>query len=101
MRYFSLSAVALTVALSGCAEIQQQTGLDSKAISTAGGAAMGCVGGALLARMTGQNGLGGCMAGAVVGGFIGFEKSRQDEITAAEKARQEAMAALAPLSLSK
>lgn len=101
MRYFSLSAVALTVALSGCAEIQQQTGLDSKAIGTAGGAAMGCVGGALLARMTGQNGLGGCMAGAVVGGFIGFEKSRQDEITAAEKARQEAMAALAPLSLSK
>lgn len=101
MKYFYLSAIAFSVALSGCAEIQQKTGLDGKAVASAGGAAIGCVGGALLAKVTGQNSLGGCMAGAVIGGLIGFEKSRQDEIASAEKARQEAMAALAPLSVSK
>lgn len=101
MKYFYLSTLALGLAVSGCAEMQQKTGLDAKVVASVSGAAVGCVGGALLARATGQNGLGGCMAGAVVGGLLGFEKSRQDEIASAEKARQEAILALAPLSLSR
>ena len=101
MKSLTLSALALALALSGCANIQQTTGLDSKTIGAAGGAAIGCLGGALLAKMTGQNAAGGCAAGALAGGLIGFEKSRQEEIAAATTAQQEAIAALAPLSASK
>lgn len=101
MKLLTLSAISLAVALSGCADMQQKTGLDGKTISTAGGAAIGCLGGAVLAKITGQNSLGGCAVGAVAGGLIGFEKARQNEITAATKAQQEAIAALAPLSVSR
>lgn len=101
MKSTSLSLIAIAITLSGCAQIQQKTGLDSKTVSSAGGAAIGCVGGILLAKLSGQNSLGGCLSGAVIGGLVGFEKSRQEEISAAESAKQEAMAALAPLSASK
>lgn len=101
MKLLALSAISLTLALAGCAEIQQRTGLDNKAVGAAGGAAIGCVGGALLAKVTGQNAMSGCLVGAVAGGLVGFEKSRQEEISAATKAQQEAMAALAPLSASR
>lgn len=101
MKLLTLSAISLAVALSGCADIQQKTGIDGKTFGAAGGAAIGCVGGAFLAKVTGQNALGGCMVGAVAGGLIGFEKSRQEEISAATKAQQEAIAALAPLSASR
>ena len=101
MKLLTLSAVALAVALTGCADMQQKTGLDGKTIGAAGGAAMGCIGGALLARLNGQNAAGGCVVGAVLGGLIGFEKTRQDEISAATKAQQEAIAALAPLSVGR
>jgi hypothetical protein len=101
MKSLTLSAVALAVTLSGCAAIQEKTGMDSKTVGAAGGATLGCVGGALLAKLSGQNPLGGCVVGAVAGGLIGFEKARQDEISAATKAQQEAVAALAPLSAAK
>ena len=101
MKLLTLSAVALAIALTGCADMQQKTGLDGKTVGAAGGAAMGCIGGALLAKLSGQNAAGGCVVGAVVGGLIGFEKTRQDEISAATKAQQEAIAALAPLSVGR
>jgi uncharacterized protein YcfJ len=97
MKFGNLTAVALAVALTGCANIQQQTGLDNKTVSAAGGAAIGCVGGALLAKLTGQNAAAGCAVGAVAGGLIGFEKARQEEIAAAVQAQQDAIAALGPL----
>ena len=100
MKLLALSAVTLAVALSGCADIQKQTGMDGKTAVAAGGAAIGCIGGALLAKISGQNAAGACVAGAVIGGLIGFEKARQDEISAASKAQQEAIAVLAPLSVS-
>ena len=100
MKLFTLSTLALAVTLTGCANVQQATGLDTKTVGAAGGAAIGCVGGALLARVIGQNAAAGCVAGAVAGGLIGFEKARQDEISAATRAQQEAIAALAPLSAS-
>lgn len=101
MKLLTVSAVTLAIALSGCADMQKQTGMDGKAVGAMGGAAIGCVGGALLARISGQNAAGGCIAGAVVGGLVGFEKARQDEISAATKAQQEAIAALAPLSVGR
>ena len=97
MKLLTLSAVTLAITLAGCADMQKQTGMDGKTA----GAAIGCIGGALLAKISGQNAAGGCIAGAVVGGLIGFEKARQDEITAASKAQQEAIAALAPLSVGR
>ena len=101
MKLRALSVVTLAITLSGCADMQKQTGMDGKAVGAMGGAAIGCVGGALLARISGQNAAGGCIAGAVVGGLVGFEKARQDEISAATKAQQEAIAALAPLSVGR
>lgn len=97
MKLLTLTAVALAVALTGCADIQKQTGLDGKTVSAAGGAAIGCVGGALLAKITGQNAAAGCAVGAIAGGLIGFEKARQEEIAAAVQAQQDAIAALGPL----
>jgi len=95
MHKYALSLVALTVGLAGCASMQEQTGMDNKTASAVGGSALGCVGGALLAKLAGGNAAAGCAAGAVVGGLIGFERARQEEIAAAERARQEALAAYA------
>lgn len=97
MKRLILTAVAFTVALSGCADIQRQTGLDNKALGAAGGAAIGCVGGALLAKISGQNAAAGCAVGAIAGGLIGFEKVRQEEIAAAVRVQQEAIAELGQL----
>lgn len=99
MKYVITSAIALCVALSGCAELQQKTGVDDKAASTASGAAIGCLGGALLARLTGNDAAQGCAAGAIVGGLVGFQKARQEEIANAEKAKQDALSALATLPM--
>lgn len=99
MKFLTLSVVALAISLTGCAGTQKQNGMDGKTAGAAGGAAVGCIGGALLAKITHQNVAGGCAAGAVVGGLIGFAKARQDEISAASRAQQEAIAALAPLSV--
>lgn len=101
MKLLTLSVLTLAITLTGCADMQKQTGLDGKTAGAAGGAAIGCIGGALLARISGQNAAGGCIAGAVVGGLVGFEKARQEEITAASKAQQEALVALAPLSVGR
>lgn len=101
MKLLTLSIAAAAIVLTGCADMQKQTGLDAKTAGATGGAVMGCIGGALLAKIGGQNMAGGCMAGAAVGGLIGFEKARQDEITAASKAQQEAIDALAPLSVGR
>lgn len=91
--HFSLTLIALTVALTGCASLQQSTGMDGTTAGAVGGGLIGCAGGALLAKVTGGNALAGCAAGAAVGGLIGFEKARQDELAAAEQARRDAVAA--------
>lgn len=83
--------------LSGCASLQQSTGMDGKTAGAVGGSVMGCVGGAVLAKLGGGNALAGCAIGAVAGGLVGFEKARQDEIAAAEQARNEAVAAFSSL----
>ena len=82
---FFLTATLLT----GCATTSPNGGMDNKTVSTATGAALGCLGGAVLAKITSHNATSGCAVGAVAGGFIGFEKARQEEIAAATQARQE------------
>ena len=97
MKSISLTLIAVAVGVSGCASIQQSTGMDNKTASAVGGGLMGCVGGASLAKLGGGNAAVGCAVGAAVGGFVGFEKARQGEIAAAEQARNEAVAAFAAL----
>lgn len=82
-----VSVMAVSLGVAGCAN------MDDKSLSTAVGAGVGCVGGALVAKLAGKKMAAGCIAGAVVGGLAGFAKARQDEIDAAEKAKQEAIAA--------
>lgn len=82
---------------SGCAEMQQRQGMDNKTASVAGGAAVGCIAGALLAKVTGGDAATGCAVGAAIGGLAGFEKARKEEIAAAEQAKQDIVTALATL----
>lgn len=95
-----IPAVALSMALAGCASIQESTGVDAKTLSTVTGGIAGCATGALLAKATGGNALVGCTLGTVAGGLIGFEKARQEEIAAAEQARRDALSAMAQLPAS-
>jgi hypothetical protein len=97
MKSLYVPALALSVVLSGCANIQQSTGANAKTVSAVTGSVVGCATGALLAKATRSNALAGCAVGAVAGGLIGFEKARHDEIAAADQARTEALAAMAQL----
>ena len=96
-KYIVLPVVSVAVLMTGCAQMQEKTGMDDKTAGAVGGAAVGCAAGALLAHLTGHSAAGGCAAGLVVGGLVGFEKARQAELTAAEQARKETVAALATL----
>ena len=91
------SILAAALIITGCANVQQMTGMDDKTASTIGGASLGCLGGAALATAFGKDAAAGCAVGAVMGGLAGFEKARQEEIAAAEKARDEAQAVFATL----
>ena len=66
MKSISLTLIAVAVGVSGCASIQQSTGMDNKTASAVGGGLMGCVGGALLAKLGGGNAAVGCAVGAAV-----------------------------------
>lgn len=90
-----ISPLLMATLLTACATTDPNGAFDARTISTATGAAVGCVGGALIAKVTGQNAAAGCVAGAVAGGFVGFEKARQEEIAAATRAREETIAVLA------
>lgn len=96
MRKVSLSVLAAALVASGCAQMQQ-AGFDAKSASAIVGAGIGCVVGAIGAKVTGGNAAVGCVGGAVVGGFAGFEKARREELAAAEQTRTEAVTALAQL----
>ena len=93
MKSISLTVLVLAMGLSGCANLQQSTGMDGKTAGAVGGGVIGCVGGAVLAKLGGGNAVAGCAVGAVAGGLVGFEKARQDEIAAAEQARNDVAAA--------
>ena len=91
------AAMSAALLLSACGSIQEKTGLDNSTIQAGAGAAIGCAGGAFLARATGNNMAAGCALGAVAGGVIGFEKARREELAAAQQAQEEASQALATL----
>lgn len=92
-----IASIGAVLLLSACGSIQEKTGLDNSTIQAGAGAAIGCAGGAFLARATGQNMAAGCALGAVAGGVIGFEKARSEEMAAAQQAQLEASQALATL----
>ena len=90
-------AVAAALGLAGCAGVPQKVGISDNQAKTVAASAIGCVGGAIMARLSGGNLAAGCAVGAIVGGLIGFEQARQTEIAEAEKIKQEAVAALSTL----
>ena len=49
MNKIALTAIALTIGLSGCANTAGQGGMDNKTTGAVLGGALGCAGGALLA----------------------------------------------------
>ena len=97
MNKFGWTAIALTIGLTGCANTAGQGGMDNKTTGAVVGGALGCAGGALLAKLAGGDMAAGCAVGAVVGGLVGFERARQEEIAEAERVRQEAIQATASL----
>lgn len=99
MNKIAWTAVALAIGLAGCANTNTNTpgSMDNKTSGAVMGGALGCAGGALLAKLAGGNMAAGCAVGAVVGGLVGFERARQEEIADAERARQDAIAATASL----
>lgn len=70
--------------LSGCAE------MDSKQQAAGLGALIGCAAGAALAKATDNDVTQACLAGAVVGGVIGYQKARNEEIADARAAAEAA-----------
>jgi hypothetical protein len=96
MKSLKLTLLAAALALSGCATTSGPAA-DGKTVGAVTGALIGCVGGAVLAKVTGANPAAGCLAGGAVGGFVGFEKARQQEIADAEQAQQQAIAAVAAM----
>jgi len=78
-------ALALSLAVSGCANI------DKKTESAGIGAAVGCAAGAVISKLTKNNAAAGCVAGAVVGGLIGYQRARSSEIDDAKAATEEAV----------
>lgn len=95
------SSLATITALTGCASIQESTGLSNKTVSTSAGITLGCAGGALMAKLLNRDVATGCMAGAAVGGLIGFEKARQEEIDEAEKTSADVMNTMATIPAGK
>lgn len=93
---YSISVLITSTLLTGClANLPKE--MDSKTAGTALGATVGCVGGAVLAKLQGGNAAAGCVIGSVAGGLIGFQKARQEEIAEATRTRDEAQALLAKL----
>ena len=77
--------LAASLALNGCANMDQKT-------QSAGmGAAMGCAAGAVLAKLTKNDATTACLAGAVVGGLIGYQRARSSEIDEAKAASEAAV----------
>lgn len=77
--------VAAALAANGCAN------LDDKTTSAGIGAAVGCAAGAALAKLTKNDAGTACLAGAVVGGLIGYQRARSSEIQDAQATADEAV----------
>lgn len=77
--------VAVALAVNGCAN------MDDKTTSAGIGAAVGCAAGAALAKLTKNDAGTACIAGAVVGGLIGYQRARSSEIQEAQATADEAV----------
>lgn len=79
------AVVAVVTAVNGCAN------MDDKTTSAGIGAAVGCAAGAALAKLTKNDAGTACLAGAVVGGLIGYQRARSSEIQEAQATADEAV----------
>jgi len=85
MKFMQVTALALTVGLSGCASVDPYTG-EQKTSNTTKGALGGAVLGAVVGAATAGSGnkdraiLTGAAAGAAVGGGTGYYMDRQEKI---------------------
>ena len=78
------SLIAASLVLNACANVDQKT-------QSAGiGAAVGCAAGAALAKLTKNDAATACVAGAVVGGLVGYQHARNSEIDEARQATEAA-----------
>lgn len=97
----SLTVVALSLAISGCATVSQtaedfghKVGItDAKTAAATIGAVGGCVAGGMLGMATGMGAAKGCVAGAVVGGAVSMAGAYQREMEQARKLADDAKAA--------
>lgn len=78
----------------GCASIQETTGMSKTTTGGVVGGVVGCAGGAVLAHMMGGKALVGCAVGAAAGGLIGYQQARAQEIAEAEQLQKEIVAGL-------
>lgn len=78
--------IAASMVLNACANID----IDQKTQNVGVGAAVGCVAGVALAKLTRNDAATACVAGAVVGGLIGYQRARSAEIDEAREAAEAA-----------
>lgn len=76
-------AVACSMTATGCET------MDAKTQGAVFGGAIGCAGGAVLAKLTKNDMATACAAGAVVGGAIGYLRARNAEVQEAQQASNE------------
>lgn len=99
MRQGLVLSVAASLLVNGCANVD----IDQKTQSVGVGAAVGCVAGVALAKLTRNDAGTACVAGAVVGGLIGYQRARSAEIDdareAADAARKVEGASASPVQI--
>lgn len=83
LKFLTVSAL-LPALLSGCAN------MDNKSQSAGLGALLGCAAGAALAKATDNDATQACLAGALIGGLVGYQKARNEEIAEAKAAAEAA-----------
>jgi len=85
MKCTNITLCLLSLAVAGCANVDQKT-------HSAGiGAAVGCAAGAVFAKLTKNDPTTACVAGAVVGGLVGYQRARSAEIEEARVTTEEAV----------
>ena len=81
-KQITAASLATLMLMSACAS------MDAKTQGAAIGGAIGCAGGAVLAKLTSNDMATACAAGAVVGGLVGYMQARNAEVQEARQATQ-------------
>lgn len=84
-----MQARILAVSLAGMIVAAGCETMDAKTQGAAIGGAIGCAGGAVIAKLTKNDMATACVAGAVVGGLVGYLRARNAEVQEAEQTTRE------------